>query len=100
MPTFPRLTRNTSYLTLSAASAFFLLASVSSPAETKVETKLETKVDTKPDAKDAKDADAKSEEPVLSVTAHTVVVNGKTIKYHATAGYMILKEEEGKPLVA
>jgi carboxypeptidase C (cathepsin A) len=70
-------------------------------AETKVETKLETKVDTKSDTKSDKD-DAKadkSDEPVLSVTAHTITLAGKTIKYHATAGYLILKEEEGKPLV-
>ena len=39
------------------------------------------------------------EEPVLSVTAHTVTVGGKTLKYHATTGYILLKEEEGKPLV-
>lgn len=39
------------------------------------------------------------EEPALSVTAHTVTVNGKILKYHATAGYLVLKEEEGKPLV-
>lgn len=64
-------------------------------AETKAESKVETKIDSKADAKSDKD-----EEPVLSVTAHTVVVGGKTIKYHATAGYLVLKEEEGKPLVA
>ena len=46
---------------------------------------------------DAKAAD-KSDEPVLSVTEHTLTVGGKTLKYHATAGYMLLKEEEGKPL--
>ena len=39
------------------------------------------------------------DEPVLSVTAHTITVGGKTLKYHATAGYYLLKEEEGKPLV-
>jgi len=36
-------------------------------------------------------------EPALSVTAHTVTVGGKVLKYHATAGYFILNEEEGKP---
>ncbi len=39
------------------------------------------------------------EEPALSVTTHTIKVNGQTLKYHATAGYILLKEEEGKPLV-
>jgi len=33
------------------------------------------------------------------VTSHTVTVGGKTLKYHTTAGYIVLKEEEGKPLV-
>jgi carboxypeptidase C (cathepsin A) len=39
------------------------------------------------------------EEPALSVTAHTVTIGGHVVKYHATAGYFLLKEEEGKPLV-
>jgi len=61
-----------------------------------------------PDAKAATGADAKNdtkgedkifEEPPLSVTAHSIMVGGKTLKYHATAGYILLKEEEGKPLV-
>ena len=42
---------------------------------------------------------AVDEEPALSVTAHTIDVGGKALKYHATAGYLVLKEEEGKPLV-
>src|SRR5580658_7092968 len=65
------------------------------------------RADTKP--ADAKPADAKADaaakadekaedvEPVLSVTAHSVMVGGKELKYHATAGYIILKQEEGKP---
>ena len=59
-----------------------------------------TKGDESSDAeKSDKDRDKdKSEEPQLAVTEHTVTVGGKTLKYHATAGYMILKEEEGKPL--
>ena len=39
------------------------------------------------------------EEPPLVVTAHSVTVGGKTLKYHTTAGFIVLKEEEGKPLV-
>jgi carboxypeptidase C (cathepsin A) len=62
----------------------------------------------KPDAKTAAKSDAKGEtkgeekffeEPPLSVTSHSITVAGKTLKYHATAGYIVLKEEEGKPLV-
>lgn len=54
----------------------------------------------KGDAKGAgKSADGtQPREPVLSVTEHTLTVGGKTLKYHATTGYMLLKEEEGKPL--
>jgi carboxypeptidase C (cathepsin A) len=39
------------------------------------------------------------EEPVLSVTAHTLTIDGKVLRYHATAGYIIQKEEEDKPLL-
>ena len=39
------------------------------------------------------------DEPAPIVTSHTVTVGGKTLKYHVTAGYIVLKEEEGKPLV-
>jgi carboxypeptidase C (cathepsin A) len=77
-----------------AAGAFL---AISFGAALRAETKPE---DAKADAAkaDAAKADAKpEEEPVLSVTAHTVTVDGKELKYHATAGYFILKEEEGKP---
>src|SRR6266478_6305992 len=39
------------------------------------------------------------EEPAPVVTTHSVTIGGKTLKYHTTAGYIVLKEEEGKPLV-
>ena len=58
--------------------------------------RAETKSDS---AAATKDEPKISDEPVLSVTAHTVTVGGKTLKYHATAGYLMLKEEEGKPLL-
>ena len=45
-------------------------------------------------SKDESKADA---EPVLSVASHSITVDGKVLKYHTTAGYIILKEEEGKP---
>jgi len=76
----------------------FLLFSVVLRADTKVETKVESKIDTKPDAKNEKDDIP--EDPAPIVTAHTITINGQLIKYHATAGYMVLKAEEGKPLVA
>ncbi|HEY9715785.1 MAG TPA: hypothetical protein V6C72_20090, partial [Chroococcales cyanobacterium] len=46
--------------------------------------------------KHASAADKKKEkagdEPKLSVTEHTVVINGQPVKYRATAGYMVLKD--------
>src|SRR5262245_21337607 len=43
------------------------------------------------------DAPAEAEvDPAPSVTAHTITVGGKTLKYHATAGYLVLKVEESK----
>ena len=53
--------------------------------------------ETKP-AEPEKTATKPDVDPPPIVTAHTITVDGKVVKYHATAGYMILKEEEGKPL--
>jgi carboxypeptidase C (cathepsin A) len=62
--------------------------------------KQDAKADASADAKnDTRAEDKIFEEPPLSVTAHSITVGGKTLKYHATAGYILLKEEEGKPLV-
>src|SRR5271155_2218239 len=65
---------------------------------------LHSPLHAEPAAAGAAKSDAKSdekvfEEPPLSVTAHSMTVAGKTLTYHATAGYIVLKEEEGKPLV-
>jgi carboxypeptidase C (cathepsin A) len=50
-----------------------------------------------PKPADAEKAEVKADvEPPPSVTAHTITVDGKALKYHATAGYLVLKEEEGK----
>jgi carboxypeptidase C (cathepsin A) len=52
-----------------------------------------------PESKAPEKAEAAAvEEPVLSVTAHAITLGGKVIRYHATAGYILIKEEEGKPL--
>ncbi|MCE9620587.1 MAG: peptidase S10 [Planctomycetes bacterium] len=67
-----------------------LVGAARQPGDTKP---ADAKPVTVPEKDDKKAAD---EEPVLSVTAHTIVVGGKEIKYHATAGYMVLKAEEGK----
>ena len=69
-----------------------LLLLLAGSATLRAETKSDAPVPASPAAKS-------DDEPVLSVTAHTINVGGKTLKYHATAGYIVLKEEEGKPLV-
>ncbi|HEY4300550.1 MAG TPA: hypothetical protein VGM73_06745 [Candidatus Didemnitutus sp.] len=51
--------------------------------------------------KEAPKADEKSvpeaKEPKLSVTEHEITLGGKTIKYRATAGYLVLKDDKDKP---
>ncbi|HTE05823.1 MAG TPA: peptidase S10 [Planctomycetota bacterium] len=81
-----------------------LLAVLSSCAMLRAEPQSEPSREAsgKPDAKAAcTEHDAacapQDQEPPLSVTAHTIEVGGRTLKYHATAGYLLLKEEEGKP---
>jgi carboxypeptidase C (cathepsin A) len=81
-----------------------LLAALSAPLEADSSAdnaaKPEAKADSSFDAKSDTKSEAKVfEEPPLSVTAHSITVGGKILKYHATAGYIVLKEEEGKPLV-
>ena len=84
--------------------ALLLLVALVSPLDADSTTddaaKPQAKAGTSPDAKSDTNGEAKIfEEPLPSVTAHSITVGGKTLKYHATAGYIVLKEEEGKPLV-
>ena len=79
-------------------AGLLLLASLSLPARADTKPADAKAADCKPDAAAKADAKAEEADPVLSVTAHTVTVDGKVLKYHATAGYIILKEEEGKPI--
>src|SRR6187401_2297855 len=46
-----------------------------------------------------KDDKEKKDEPkdTTSVTQHTATINGKEIKYTATAGKLVMKDDEGKP---
>ncbi|MDI1321013.1 MAG: peptidase S10 [bacterium] len=44
-----------------------------------------------------KSAPTEANEPKLSVTEHEVTINGKVIKYRATAGYLVLKDDKEKP---
>ena len=84
----------TASLIISFSLALLLPATPMLRAAPEVEAvaKAETKTD-------AKDEPKYFEEPPLSVTSHAVTIGGKTLKYHTTAGYIILKEEEGKPLI-
>ncbi len=75
------------------------------PGELKVKPDKETRANDpspsgKNDVKD-RDKDKKDEEkePPPSVTEHTLTVGGKTIKYRATAGYMVMRDwtEKKKP---
>nr|WKN35088.1 peptidase S10 [Tunicatimonas sp. TK19036] len=43
------------------------------------------------------DSASLQEDPPLSVTQHSVRVNGETINYSATIGYLVLREENGTP---
>lgn len=54
----------------------------------KSDDKTESKNKVAADKKKDKDDD----EPKLSVTEHTITIDGKPVKYKATAGYMVLKD--------
>jgi carboxypeptidase C (cathepsin A) len=51
------------------------------------------------EAEKAEKKDEKKDDPKdsLSVTQHTASINGKEIKYTATAGKLVMKDDEGKP---
>ena len=59
-------------------------------------SKHDDKTDKDSDASKSKKDDKKEEEPKLSVTEHTVVIGGKTVKYKATAGYMLMRDYSSK----
>ena len=58
----------------------------------------EKKPAVKSDEKKEKPGD-KQDEPKdkISVTKHTATIHGKEIKYTATAGKLVMKDDEGKP---
>jgi carboxypeptidase C (cathepsin A) len=77
------------------------------PGELKVKPGKETQTEaeaTAASSKDAKDRDKdkskeEEKEPPPSVTEHTLTVDGKTIHYRATTGYMVMRDwsEKKKP---
>src|SRR2546425_10851826 len=85
-----------SHLVLATLALAGLLSSLHAESDGDATSKSEAKPEPKTEAK----SETKLfEEPPLSVTAHSIKLGGKTLRYHATAGYLVLKEEEGKPLV-
>src|SRR3954465_12456599 len=48
------------------------------------------------DKKSAAEKPEKEKEPILSVTEHELTVDGKVIKYRATAGYMLMKDAKNE----
>ena len=76
-----------------------LLAFCFSPvfAAREKEKKSETEGSASDQSKDDKDKEKEEGEPKLSVTEHTVNINGKPVKYKATAGYIVLKQFLPKP---
>lgn len=83
-------------LLLNRLLALMLFAALILPPKVEASEDDAGKADAKSDSK----GDAKIfEEPPLSVTAHSIAIGANILKYHATAGYIVLKEEEGKPLV-
>lgn len=61
--------------------------------KSKTKNKSKDKSDKSKDNDSDKDKSKKDEdEPKLSVTEHTITIGGKTIKYKATAGFMLMKD--------
>ena len=52
----------------------------------------------KPESGPGKDDSKTEEEPAPVVSSHSISIAGTVLKYHTTAGYLLIKEEEGKPL--
>jgi carboxypeptidase C (cathepsin A) len=85
---------------LCLAAAPFARAQTSKPVpgELKVRPDKETQTSetTTPGKNDAKDRDKdkkdEEKEPPPSVTEHTLTVGGKTIRYRATTGYMVMRD--------
>jgi carboxypeptidase C (cathepsin A) len=86
------MTRLSLNLALGSALSLCLISTLGADSKVENASKGDTKSDTKDDTK-------YFEDPPPSITAHSITVGGKTMKFHATAGYIVLKEEEGKPLV-
>jgi carboxypeptidase C (cathepsin A) len=65
------------------------------PGELKVkpgnETQTSSEASATPSKKDAKENEEEKDQPP-SVTEHTLTVGGKTIRYRATAGYMVMRD--------
>jgi carboxypeptidase C (cathepsin A) len=73
---------------LPAALVFGLALTIARAEDAKPAVGAENSAEKKPEAKE--------KDPVLSVTEHEVTIGGKIVKYRATAGYLVLKDEKEK----
>ena len=87
-----RFTTSFGFTTDETARTGFPLADTSLPRGDRSGRRPPAKTEDKKD-------DKKTEELVdkISKTEHTATINGKEIKYTATAGTMVMKDDEGKP---
>src|SRR5262249_374044 len=82
-------------LFLALLLSFSLTHPIAAQSEQPQESKPDSKVEKKDDKKDDKKDEKKDSIPVT--TNHEVTINGKLIKYSATAGYLDQPDYEGKP---
>jgi carboxypeptidase C (cathepsin A) len=54
------------------------------------------KKNTQSDSSDSKKSKEKEEEPKPSIVEHTVIIDGKPVRYKSVAGYMVLKDYDNK----
>lgn len=83
------------------SSRWFLAATLGAALSFSAPFVLQARPDAKPDQnvskKNDQDKKDKDEEPKLVVTEHTVTIDGKAVKYKATAGFIVLKDYSPKP---
>jgi carboxypeptidase C (cathepsin A) len=82
------------YRHLAAALAALALV-VGGPAFAKDEHKADKEEKGKSDGKAESD---ESVEPASSVTQHQITIDGQVVKYTATAGWLIMKDDKDKPI--
>ncbi|HEX9207660.1 MAG TPA: alpha/beta hydrolase [Steroidobacteraceae bacterium] len=77
---------------LLAAAAMAAVLTLAAPSLLAADTESKGKAD------DKAQADSPPPAPASSITRHQVTIDGKTVKYVATAGWFILKDDKDKPV--